>query len=186
MSSRPLLRSGRVCRYAGGVAIEPCPSVSRTSARVAPRSSASEACACRDLTRRAPRIKLGLTQGTLCQVFPATPPTDALQRHRNLLGRVILTVNLDLVVRAQVSLYGADRALGIGDGLALRRFADEAFAAPRETYYRRRRIQTFRTRDDRKALVGHDSNDRFCRAEIDSDNGSGLCPDSRLGRNVVP
>jgi hypothetical protein len=69
---------------------------------------------------------------------------ELLQDHRrDLLRRVILAVDLDLEVRPHVALDRFDRALGVGDGLALRELAHEPFAGFREGDDGRRRPATF-------------------------------------------
>ena len=96
---------------------------------------------------------------------------ELLQDHRaDLLRRVVLAVDLDLMVRAHVPLDRGDRAVGVGDGLALRKLTDEPFAGLRERHDRRSRSRSFGVGDDGRALPFHHGDDGVRRAEVDSDH----------------
>ncbi len=94
-----------------------------------------------------------------------------LQDHRaDLLRRVVLAVDLDLMVGPHVPLDRADRAVRVRDGLALRKLTDEPFAGLRERHDRRSRSRSFGVGDDGRALPFHHGDDGIGRAEVDSDH----------------
>ncbi len=96
-----------------------------------------------------------------------------LENHRaDLLRRVILAVDLDGEVRAHVPLDRGDRAVRVGDGLALCQLSDEPFAGLREGHDRRRRAIAFGVGDDGGALPLHHGDDGVGRAEVDADHFS--------------
>ena len=96
-----------------------------------------------------------------------------LQNHRaDLLRRVVLAVDLDLMVGPHLPLDRADRAVRVGDGLALRQLADESFAGLGERHDRRSRSRSFGVGDDGGALPLHHGDDGVGRAEVDPDHFS--------------
>ena len=96
-----------------------------------------------------------LTEVCLCIAL------ELLQDHsRDLLRRVVLAVDRDLVVRvAHMALDGRDRAVRVRHSLALCQLADEALAILREADDRRRDAAAFRVRDDGRLAAFHDGYD---------------------------
>ena len=104
----------------------------------------------------------------------------------DLLRRVRLAVDVDRPVRAHVALHRPDRAVGVGDRLALGDLADEHFAGLREGDDRGGGPRTFRVGDDDRLTGLQDRNDRVRGAQVDSDSlghgGSSLS--RRAGRTL--
>ena len=96
-----------------------------------------------------------------------------LKNHRrNLLRRVIFTVDLDGMIGSHVALDRFDRAVRVGDGLAFGELAYEPLAGFREGDDGGRGARAFRVRDDGGGLTLHDGYDRIGRAEVDADHFS--------------
>ena len=97
----------------------------------------------------------------------------ALQLHqragRDLLGRVLLAVDVDLPGRAHVALDRADRAIGVGDGLALGHLADEHLAVLGERDHRGGGARSLGVGDDDGFAGLEDADDRVGGAEVDAD-----------------
>ena len=74
------------------------------------------------------------------------------------------------VLAAHEALDGEDGVVGVGDGLALGRGADEALAILLEGDDGRRRPAAFRVRDDDGFGAFHHGDDGVRRAEVDTDN----------------
>jgi len=110
-----------------------------------------------------------------------------LQLHQHpggdLLGLVALAVDVDGPARAHVALDRADRAVGVGDGLALGHLADEDLAVLGEGHDRGRRARPFGVGDDGRLAALEDGDDRVGGAEIDTDGlgHGGYAPDSVPG-----
>ena len=95
---------------------------------------------------------------------------ELLQRPgADLLGRVGLAVDVDLPAGAHVALDGADRAVGVGDGLALGDLADEHLAALGEGDDRGRGAGALAVGDDDRVAGLEDRDDGVGGAEIDAD-----------------
>ena len=73
-------------------------------------------------------------------------------------------------------LIEPDRAIRVGDGLALRQLAYEPLTGFREGDDRRGRAASFGIRDDDRRLSLHDRDDRIGRTEVDPDNFSHVLP----------
>ena len=96
-----------------------------------------------------------------------------LQNHRrDLLRRIALAVDLHFVGRTHLALDGDDRAVGIGDRLALRRIADETLARLAERDDRRGRPCAFGVGDDDRVAAFHNRYAGVCRSEVNTDNFS--------------
>ena len=95
---------------------------------------------------------------------------------RDLLGVVGLPVDVDRPVRAHMPLYGADRAVRVGDRLALRDLADEDLAGLGEGDDRRSGAGPLRVGDDDGLARLENRDDRVGGAEVDADGlGHGDC-----------
>ena len=95
----------------------------------------------------------------------------------DLLRGVGLAVDVDRPVGAHVALHRADRAIGVGDRLALGDLADEDLAGLRERDDRRGRAGAFGVGDDGRFAGLQDRNDRVGGAEVDADSlGHGVPP----------
>ena len=97
-------------------------------------------------------------------------PLQLLQHEgADLLGAVVLVVDLDLPVRAHVALDGADGAVDVGDGLALGDLADQHLAALRERDDRGGRPRTLGVGDDGGFPTFEYGDDGVGRSEVDAD-----------------
>ena len=100
----------------------------------------------------------------------------ALELHQragaDLLGVVRLAVDVDGPVGADVTLDGADRALGVGDRLTLGDLTDEDFAVLGERHHRRGGARTLGVGDHDGIATFENGDDGVGRAEIDT-NGLG-------------
>ena len=121
----------------------------------------------------------------------------ALQLHQDagadLLGVVRLAVDVDLPVGAHVALHRPDRAIGVGDRLALGDLADEHLAGLRERDDRGRRAGALGVGDDGGLARLEHRDDGVGGAEIDADglgHGSslmdafGVSRSDRTGRDL--
>jgi len=96
-----------------------------------------------------------------------------LQDHSgDLLGGVLLAVDVHPVVTAHLALDGDDGAVGVGDGLALCHLAHHALAVFGESHHRGGGAVTFRVGDDNGLAALHDGDARVSRTEIDTDDFS--------------
>ncbi len=99
-------------------------------------------------------------------------PGVAVRGARDLVGDELLVL-LDhrvVVAPADQALDREDGALGIGDGLALGRLADEPFAVLREGDDRRRGAHAFCVFDNLRRLAFHYGDARIGGAEVDADD----------------
>ena len=95
---------------------------------------------------------------------------------RDLLRVVRLAVDVDRPVGAHVALHRADRAIRVGDRLALRDLADEHLAGLRERDDRRGRARPLGVGDDDGLARLEDRDDGVGGAEVDADGlGHGEC-----------
>ena len=90
-------------------------------------------------------------------------------RARDLLRVVGLAVDVDRPVGAHVALDRADRAIGVGDRLALGDLADEDLAGLRERDDRRGGAAALGVGDDDGLAGLEDRDDRVGGAEVDAD-----------------
>ncbi|CDK39946.1 NAD-specific glutamate dehydrogenase [Halorubrum sp. AJ67] len=97
---------------------------------------------------------------------------DLLEDHRrDLLGRVLLVADLDgVAVLAHVPLDRLDRAVGVLDGLILRRLADEALVVVSERDDRGRRPVALGVRDDLRLVAFHHRERGVGGTEVDTEN----------------
>ncbi len=94
-----------------------------------------------------------------------------LQNHSgDFLWGVGFVINGDFVIAAHVSLDGNDGAVRVGNSLALCQLADQSFAGLGEAYHRRSQTRTFRVRDNDGFAAFHDSYDRVCSTEVNTNN----------------
>ncbi len=97
----------------------------------------------------------------------------ALQLHQragaDLLRGVLLAVDVDVPARAHVALDRADRAVGVGDGLALGHLADQHLAALGEGDDRRGGAGALGVGDDDGVAGLEDRDDGVGGAEVDAD-----------------
>ncbi len=93
---------------------------------------------------------------------------------RDLLAVVVLAVDADRPVGADVALHRPDRAIGVGDGLALGDLADQDLAVLGEGHDRWGRARTLGVGDDNGIAGLEHADDRVGGTEIDSD-GLGHC-----------
>ena len=78
--------------------------------------------------------------------------------HRgNLLRRILFAVDLHFIIAAHVALDGDDRAVGVGDGLALCHLPDDAGAVLLERHDGRRGARALGVGDDDSLAAFHDS-----------------------------
>ena len=103
----------------------------------------------------------------------------ALELHqrasRDLLRRVGLAVDVDVPARAHVALHRADRAVGVGDGLALGDLADQDLAVLGEGDHRRGGAGPLGVGDHDRVAALEDADDGVGGTEIDTDGlGHGL------------
>ena len=95
---------------------------------------------------------------------------ELLQHARaDLLRGVGLAVDVDVPDGAHVALDGADRAVDVGDGLALGHLADEHLAVLGEGDDRRRRAGALGVGDDGGLAALEDGDDGVGGAEVDAD-----------------
>ena len=95
---------------------------------------------------------------------------------RDLLAVVGLAVDVDRPVRAHVALHRADRAIGVGDRLALRDLADEDLSGLGERDDRRSGARPLGVGDHDGLARLEDRDDRVGGAEVDADGlGHGNC-----------
>ena len=95
----------------------------------------------------------------------------------DLLGGVLLRVDVDRPARAHVALHRADGAVGVGDGLALGHLADEHLAGLGEADHRGRGAPPFGVGHHGGLARLEDGDDGVGGAEVDADG---------LGHDVVP
>ena len=90
----------------------------------------------------------------------------------DLVGDELLVLLHRIVAHATAdqALDGEDRVLGVGDGLALGRLADEALAIVGERDHGRRGARALRVLDHLGVLAVHDGDARVGRAQIDTDH----------------
>ena len=95
-----------------------------------------------------------------------------------------LAVDVDRPVGAHVALHRPDRAVGVGDRLALRDLADEDLAGLRERDHRRGGAGALGVGDDDGLARLEDRDDRVGGAEVDADGlGHGVPPGDLPGRS---
>jgi hypothetical protein len=100
---------------------------------------------------------------------PLGVPLQLLQdAGRDLLGRVVLPVDVQLPVSAHVALHRPHRPVWIRDRLALGHLSNEHFTGLRERHDRRRRTPAFRVRDHGRLAGFEERNHRVRRPEVDS------------------
>ena len=96
----------------------------------------------------------------------------ALEFHQgagaDLLGGVVLTVDVDGPFGAHVPLDRAHRAINIGDGLALGDLADQYFTVLREGHDRRGRPGAFRICNNDGFAAFEDRYDRVGRTKVNT------------------
>ena len=109
----------------------------------------------------------GLVHG-VAEVRLGVTPQLAEDASGDLLGGVLLPVDVDGPGRAHVALHGADGAIWVGDGLALGDLADEHLAGLGEADDRRGRPRAFGVRDDDGLSRFEDADDRVRGPEVDS------------------
>ncbi|ESP88758.1 putative NAD-specific glutamate dehydrogenase, partial [Candidatus Halobonum tyrrellensis G22] len=97
---------------------------------------------------------------------------DLLEDHRrDLLGRVLLAVDLDgVVLLAHVPFDRTDRAFGVLDRLVLRRLPDESLVVVGERDHRRRRPVSLAVHDDLGFATLHDRERGVRRPQVDPQN----------------
>ena len=92
-----------------------------------------------------------------------------LQNHgRNLLGRILLSVNGTAVVRSHVPFDGGDGLLRIGDCLTLGRLAHKPLPCLCKSYNGRCGSGPLRIRDDGGLAALHNRHAAVCRTQIDT------------------
>ena len=87
---------------------------------------------------------------------------------RDLLGRILLSIDVDPVVAAHLALDGADGALTVGDGLTLGHLADQALSVLCKCDKRGRGARTLGIGDDDRLAALDDRDAGVGRAQIDS------------------
>ena len=96
---------------------------------------------------------------------------ELLQDHSgNLLRGIGLAVDVDAVVRTHVALDRDDRAVYIGDGLALCHLADHALAVLGERDDRRGRARAFGVRDNDRLAAFHHGYARVCGTKVNAND----------------
>src|SRR5699024_3235511 len=94
-----------------------------------------------------------------------------LQDHgADLLGGVLLAVNVHLVVGTHLTLDGDHGAVGVGDGLALSHLAHHALAVLGEGHHGRSGAVAFGVGDDDGLAALHDGHTRVSRTKVDTNN----------------
>ena len=96
---------------------------------------------------------------------------ELLQHHRgDLLRGVVLVVDRHLVVRAHLTLDRGDRAVGVGDGLALGHLADHTLAVLGKSDDRRRGARALGVRDNDSLAAFHDGHAAVGGSQVNTDD----------------
>ena len=88
----------------------------------------------------------------------------------NFLRRVGLVVYVDCPIATDFALYGANSAIGVGDGLALGDFANQNFAIFGECDNRGGSAGAFSVSDDDRVATFEDADDGVRGTEVDTDS----------------